>query len=138
LVVIWYDGYLIITTSLTGKDGDHVMPYLAIQTNQKLGADQTATLLQKSSKTVSDILGKPESYVMVSIQDAVPMLFAGKPDPAAYLQLKSLGLPESSTADFSRALCDVVNQELAVAPERIYIEFSEPERHMWGWNNETF
>lgn len=114
------------------------MPYLAIQTNQRLDAEQTAALLQKSSKTVSEILGKPESYVMVAIQDAVPMLFAGKPDPTAYLQLKSLGLPESSTADFSRALCEVINQQLAIAPERIYIEFSGPERHMWGWNNNTF
>lgn len=114
------------------------MPYLAIQTNQKLNADQSSALLQKTSQTVSEILGKPESYVMVAIQDALPMLFAGKPDPAAYLQLKSLGLPESSTADFSRALCEVINKELGIAPDRIYIEFSGPERHMWGWNSKTF
>ncbi|WP_455220430.1 phenylpyruvate tautomerase MIF-related protein [Kaarinaea lacus] len=114
------------------------MPYLAIQTNQKLSDEQSAALLQKMSQTVSEILGKPESYIMVAIQDALPMLFAGKPDPVAYLQLKSLGLPESSTAEFSRALCDLINKELGIAQDRIYIEFSAPERHMWGWNNKTF
>jgi len=114
------------------------MPYLAIQTNQKLGEEHTATLLQKSSQTVSEILGKPENYVMVAIQDTVPMLFAGSPEPTAYLQLKSLGLPANSTTEFSRALCEFIGKELAISPERIYIEFSGPERHMWGWNNKTF
>jgi hypothetical protein len=35
-------------------------------------------------------------------------------------------------------LCGFITQELGIAAERIYIEFSGPERHMWGWNNKTF
>ena len=27
---------------------------------------------------------------------------------------------------------------LHIPPERIYIEFSSPARHMWGWNSRTF
>jgi phenylpyruvate tautomerase len=114
------------------------MPYLSIQTNQNLSKDRTTKFLQKASQTVSAMLGKPENYVMVAIQDASPMMFAGTTDPAAYLQLKSLGLPESATADFSQLLCGFINKELGIAVERIYIEFSGPDRHLWGWNNKTF
>lgn len=114
------------------------MPYLSIQTNQSLSKDQATEFLQKASQTLSAMLGKSENYVMVAIQDASHMMFAGTTDPTAYLQIKSLGLPESATSDFSRLLCGFITQELGIAGERIYIEFSGPERHMWGWNNKTF
>lgn len=114
------------------------MPYLSIQTNQSLSKDRTTEFLQKASQTVSAMLGKSENYVMVALQDANQMTFAGSTDPTAYLQLKSLGLPEAATGDFSRLLCDFIHQELDIPAERIYIEFSGPERHLWGWNNKTF
>lgn len=114
------------------------MPYLSIQTNQTVEADRKPELLKKTSHTVAEILGKPESYVMIALQDSIPMSFAGNTDPAAYLELKSLGLPESSTASFSQALCNLLQSELAVPPERVYIEFAGPDRHMWGWDSRTF
>ena len=114
------------------------MPYLLIQTNLTLDQQQSKSLLEKTSKTVANILGKPESYVMVAIQSETPMFFAGNDQPLAYLQLKSLGLPESSTPEFSQTLCGLVNSELDISTDRVYIEFSSPERHLWGWNNKTF
>jgi len=114
------------------------MPYLFIQTNQTFDEMHCQSVLQKSSKTVAKFLGKPESYVMVAVQAGVPMVFAGNNQPAAYLQLKSLGLPESSTADFSKILCELIQNELDINPNRIYIEFSNPERHLWGWDKSTF
>ena len=114
------------------------MPYLQINTNQSVNAEKSQQLMQNASKTVAEILGKSENYVMVSLQESVQMMFAGSNEPLAYLQLKSLGLPESSTTDFSQALCGLLNKELGIAPERIYIEFTNPDRHMWGWNNKTF
>lgn len=114
------------------------MPYLSIQTNQAINEDKIDALLKKTSHAVAEILGKPESYVMTALQDNTPMSFAGNSDPAAYVQLKSLGLPESSTTDFSQAICSLVSSELGISADRIYIEFSGPDRHMWGWNNKTF
>ncbi|MCK5919804.1 MAG: hypothetical protein KAG66_02615, partial [Methylococcales bacterium] len=40
--------------------------------------------------------------------------------------------------EYSRALCELVENELGIPADRIYIEFSNPERHMWGWNEGTF
>ena len=114
------------------------MPYLLVQTNLSIDAEESQKLIQNASKLVAEILGKPESYVMVTIQDSTQMMFAGDSQPLAYLQLKSFGLPESSTTEFSSVLCNLINRELGIASERIYIEFSSPDRHMWGWNNKTF
>lgn len=93
---------------------------------------------RQASATVSDMLGKPERYVMVIINVDQTMVFAGSDEACAYLQLKSLGLPESETAEFSSRLCKLVQETLSVPADRIYIEFSGPDRHLWGWNSATF
>jgi len=114
------------------------MPYLSIRTNVMMDDAGQKTLLKKASQTVASVLGKPESYVMVNLDSGNTMLFAGSDAPLAYLQLKSLGLPEARTSDFSQTLCELMQTELGIEPGRVYIEFAGPERHMWGWNRGTF
>jgi len=114
------------------------MPFLRIQTNRPLAADAAGALADAASGQVADILGKPERYVMVSVEYNPAMRFAASDAPLAYLELKSIGLPESLTADASRALCRLVNSATGIDPERIYIEFSDAPRRMWGWNSGTF
>ena len=112
------------------------MPLLEISTNTTIeNAQQVAGL---ASKLAAEILGKPESYVMVKIQPKQVLLFAGTDEAAAHIKLKSLGLPEDNTRDFSARLCNFIETELGVSSARIYIEFSDPPRHMWGWDKTTF
>jgi phenylpyruvate tautomerase PptA (4-oxalocrotonate tautomerase family) len=112
------------------------MPLLSIKTNVQVGdRDSLAGL---ASKTTASVLGKPESYVMVVIEDQLTMLFAGNHDAAAYLEMKSIGLPEAETGNLSSSLCQLVSEQLQIEQNRIYIEFSNAERHMWGWNGSTF
>ena len=112
------------------------MPFLKITTNTSI--DDSQNIAEKASKLTADMLGKPESYVMVNIQDKQTLMFAGNNKPAAHLQLKSLSLPEDKTADFSSSLCAFINSELNIDNDRIYIEFVNPERHLWGWDGRTF
>ncbi len=84
------------------------------------------------------MLGKPESYVMVLVQANQSLSFAGSNDPAVYMELKSLGLPQDSTKALSKSLAELVQSELGVPADRVYIEFASPERHLWGWNSSTF
>ncbi|QLQ34125.1 MAG: hypothetical protein HZT40_07145 [Candidatus Thiothrix singaporensis] len=111
------------------------MPVLSIESNQPLANDASLATI---SKHVAGMLGKPENYVMIRYSQNPDMLFAGSGEPLAYLELKSLGLPESKTAGFSAALAKLVADELRVSPSRVYIEFASPERHMFGWNGATF
>ncbi len=114
------------------------MPYLKIQSNADIPEEAKETILQRLSTTVAESLGKSERYVMVALEPPATMLFAGEQAPCAYLELKSIGLPEDSTADLSRTLCATVSELLAIPPERIYIEFANAPRRLWGWNGATF
>lgn len=114
------------------------MPLLIISTNISLDTQTSQALCLEASSHVAGLLGKPESYVMVSLQSNQCMSFAGDTAPCASLQLKSLGLPGQQTTAFSASLCDFLNQQTGIPTERIYIEFSGPERHMWGWDRRTF
>jgi hypothetical protein len=114
------------------------MPTLRILTNAEVFPEDRPALLARASRTVAELLGKPESYVMVLLEDGRVMLFAGTRAPAAYLELKSLGLAETRTAAYSRALCDLLSGALGIPAERVYIEFSAPPAHLFGWNGGTF
>jgi phenylpyruvate tautomerase len=112
------------------------MPLLKITTNNKI--DNTENFALLASKTTAEILGKPESYVMVIVNDQQTLIFAGNDKPAAFIELKSLGLPETDTAKLSSALCSLISEQAAIDANRIYIEFCNAERHMWGWDGATF
>lgn len=112
------------------------MPVLQVTTNVSID-DTNAFAIQASSLT-AELLGKPESYVMVNVNGDAGLTFAGTNDPCAHLMLKSLGLPESETSAYSEKLCGFIEQQLGVPPSRTYIEFVNPDRHMFGWNNSTF
>ncbi len=112
------------------------MPLLEITTNTKI--DNSQRFAEQASSLTAEMLGKPESYVMVKIHPEQMLIFAGSDEPAAHVKLKSLGLPEDKTADLSASICAFINEQLDIDSARIYIEFSNPERHMWGWDKRTF
>ena len=114
------------------------MPYLKIQTNQTLDETVQNSLLKKASATISAQLGKSVDYIMVAIDPPRPMMFAGSNEPTAYLELKSIGLTSADTTDLSAALCELMANDLSINKNRVYIEFSDTERSMWGWNSATF
>ena len=112
------------------------MPLFAMKTNIAID-DKPALALSISSK-VAELLHKPERYVMVNLDDQQALVFAGNKDAAIYIELKSINLPESETSQLCSALSEFMSEQLPVKQDRIYIEFSNAERHMWGWNGATF
>jgi len=112
------------------------MPLLELSTNTNI--DDIQNLAKQASKLTADILGKPESYVMVKITPEQNLIFAGSDEPAAHVKLKSLSLPENNTTEFSEKICNFISSKFSINSSRIYIEFTNPERHMWGWNKKTF
>ncbi len=114
------------------------MPLLRIVTNRTIEEPGRSQLLRRASGEVARLLGKPERYVMVICEENPAMLFSASDAPLAYLELKSIGLPAQRTGELSAALCDLIHDELGVTTERIYIEFADADRHLWGWNRGTF
>lgn len=123
------------------------MPYLKIQTSGAVSgqlsavsssADSTQAFLKKASKLVAQALSKPEDYVMVSLEPSNAMLFAGSAEPTAFLELRAIGLPIKKTNELSRLLCELVESEVGIPKERVFINFMDFPPSMWGWNGETF
>lgn len=114
------------------------MPYLKIQTNVVCEPGESQPVLARASRLIAAQLEKPERYVMVALEGALPMAFGGSEAPAAYLELKSIGLPEHRTAALSDALCTLIFEEFGIRPDRVYIEFTAAPAGMWGWDRGTF
>lgn len=114
------------------------MPHLSVETNVELDAGAQKLFLQRISEETADMLGKSEAYVMVSLRSGVSMSFAGESEPAMFMQLKSIGLPEGEIPAFSNRLCKFVQQQLGIPTRRIYIEFTAVQRQLWGWDGRTF
>jgi phenylpyruvate tautomerase PptA (4-oxalocrotonate tautomerase family) len=111
------------------------MPILKIQTNQP--PENSQELKQEATRMLSELLGKPAGFIMIILEGA-NMHFAGEGDPCLFAELKSIGLPEERTTEFSEALCSFFENRLGVHKSRIYIEFTSSERHLLGWNGKTF
>lgn len=111
------------------------MPILKIQTNTEI--DNREAFMQDATDFISGILQKSRIYIMIIVEPA-EMLFAGESSPTAYIELKSIGLPEERTTEISEKICDFIGNRLNVQQDRIYIEFANAERHLLGWNGRTF
>jgi phenylpyruvate tautomerase len=114
------------------------MPYLKITTNKSIDAEPKSKLLKTLSKTIAAELAKPEQYMMVSIEPPAAMSFAGSDAPCAFLELRGIGLPESKTGKLSQLLCGLVESQIGIPKDRVYINFADIKPSLWGWNAETF
>jgi len=112
------------------------MPYLKITTNKKV--ENKKELLDSFTKKIAKALEKPEKYFMTSLEDNTQIYFQGDFQPAAFVELRSIGLPENKTAELSKKICDMVEEHLNVPEERVYINFVDIKNTMWGWNGSTF
>lgn len=114
------------------------MPLLRIHTNQPLDEQQRHHVMKQASRLIAQALNKPEQYMMVSVEAGGALMFAASSDPAAFVELKAIGLPAGRTGELSRLICGLTASELGVSGERTYINFTDVPASQWGWNAETF
>lgn len=115
------------------------MPLLKITTNSQARDIAPAELQRDLASKAAELVGKKLDYVMTSLEFLDHMTFAGTDEPAAYLEFKNIGtLDAELTEKLSDLFCHAMGTHLNVAPERVYIEFQEAQRHQWGWNHRNF
>jgi phenylpyruvate tautomerase len=96
-------------------------------------------LLTGLSRSVAELLGKPEAYVMTCLVPQTKMTFGGTGEPACYVELKSIGkMSPATTQKLSAEICRQVEAGLGVPASRTYIEFANAEGYLWGYNGSTF
>lgn len=114
------------------------MPLLKLETNVSLSEEKQKALLAPLSKIVTGTIGKPEQYVMVTINQSV-MRMSGKDGDAAFVDVRSIGgLSGDVSRKLSQQVCKLLNDTLGVPQNRVYLNFTDVEAGNWGWNGNTF
>jgi phenylpyruvate tautomerase PptA (4-oxalocrotonate tautomerase family) len=116
------------------------MPLIHVTTSADVPDERARNaLLEDLSRRLASHLGKPETYVMTCLTPRAWMTFAGTEAPACYVEVKSIGVmtPEQTRA-MSADFCARLSATLGVSADRIYIEFQDADRHLWGFNGHTF
>ena len=117
------------------------MPLLKIQLSlSEISTASSFKVRTEGTQVLSSTLGKSSDFVMVIVEESMIASFGGNPtDPCAYLEVKNVGeLSPEITDELSRRLGELVQKEFGVPLDRIYIEFQESKRHLWGWSGKTF
>ena len=115
------------------------MPQLSLSTNVPVDAVAAADILRDCSRALARIIGKPESYVTVSIDGSVPTSFAGSEEPAAYGEIMSIGgLGPGVNGKLSAALADILEAKLSISASRFYVKFDDVQGYNVGFNGTTF
>ena len=114
------------------------MPLLKLETTVAVTEDKRASLLTSLSHIVAETTGKPERYVMVTLNQ-LSMLMEGKPGEAAFVDIRGIGgLNGNINSQLSLKICQALKQSLGIAPDRIYLNFTDVPGENWGWNGQTF
>lgn len=93
-------------------------------------------LLEEMSAELAQLTGKPEQYVMIIIQNNVPMIFAGDREDCCYIEVKSIG--SLSPSKMSKVLSNLIHSRLGISANRVYINFEDIDASKWGFNGNTF
>jgi phenylpyruvate tautomerase len=114
------------------------MPLLKLETTVPLPEDKRKLLLAALSKAVAGAIGKPEQYVMVTASQSA-VLMSGKAGDAAFVDIRSIGgLNGDTNRKLSQQICKLLKDALGIAPDRVYLNFTDVEPGNWGWNGSTF
>ena len=118
------------------------MPLIRFQTAVAVEQKQAEELCAALSKVTAEVIGKPEAYVM-AIVDAVPagrvMLMAGERGAAAFVEVRSIGgLGAKVNKALSARVCELAEAKLGIAPDRVYLNFTDIPAGSWGHDGATF
>ncbi|KAI4318959.1 hypothetical protein MLD38_032611 [Melastoma candidum] len=114
------------------------MPCLNISTNVALDGVDTSAILSEATSTVSKLMGKPESYVMIVLKGSIPVAFGGTEQPAAYAELVSVGgLSPDVNKKLSAAISAILETKLSVPKSRFFLKFYDTKGSFFGWNGST-
>ena len=110
------------------------MPLIHVRTSKDI--DPKEDLLLILSQSLAKLTGKPESYVMVILDTNALISFGASLEPSAFVEVKSIG--SLYPKELSKEICSILENNLDIPPNRIYINFEDINASNWGYNSSTF
>lgn len=114
------------------------MPYLKLKSNKQLGENKKQQLMKDLTDLLIKDLNKPEKYIMIECEINRSMTFGNNDDILAFIELRSIRLPEDKTGELTKSLTNFVKNNLEIPADRVFINYINIQPHMWGFNGNTF
>jgi phenylpyruvate tautomerase PptA (4-oxalocrotonate tautomerase family) len=116
------------------------MPLIQLDTSCSLSDQNKKQSLAKTlSRLAAEGTRKPEQYVMACVRDNVAITMSGAPSPCALVTIKAIGgLNKSVNQTIADQVSQVLQKELAISSNCVYITFEELAPTHWAWNGKTF
>ncbi|XP_073510462.1 macrophage migration inhibitory factor-like [Phyllobates terribilis] len=114
------------------------MPIFTLHTNICQSAIPQ-TLMSDVSQLLEQAMDVPAKYFAVIIHPDQQLSFAGTKDPCGLCSLQSIAKTGGIRNErYSKILCEFLNKQLQIPPERVYITFIDVNAGNVGWNGSTF
>ncbi len=111
------------------------MPLVVVNTSGEIQCEKKE-FLDSLSIELSNLTGKPESYVMTVLNTNVSMTFGGSSLPCAFIEVKSIG--SLNPSKMSASICKLIQEKTGIEGSRIYINFDDVRSSNWGFDGRTF
>ena len=114
------------------------MPSIKTTVSKEISESARNNLIKKFGEAIALFPGKSETWLMLAFNDNTPMTFGGNSDgDYALLEVALFGSASDSAYDrMTAALSSIVNEELGIAPDKVYIKYEETNH--WGWSGRNF
>jgi len=109
------------------------MPFINVKTNASINQESEIKIKTKLGEAIK-LIGKTESWLMISFEDNQKMYFRGENNfDMAFVQIDLYGRASSSAYNsMTDAVTEILNKELDIKPDNIYVKYNEIEN--WGYN----
>jgi phenylpyruvate tautomerase PptA (4-oxalocrotonate tautomerase family) len=113
------------------------MPFIDSKITLKVEDTLKEELKTELGKLIGTI-GKPESYLMVGIDDDYDLWFAGnKLEKGAYVSVSLFGNASRDSYDkLTGQICDLFAEKLGIPGDKVYVTYHAVND--WGWNGSNF
>lgn len=114
------------------------MPYIRTTVSNKVLDSARENIKTKLGQAIALIPGKTEAWLMLAFEDNMKMYFKGEcENDYAYVEVSLLGTASDAAYDrLTAAISEIINEELGIGRENIYIKYEEAGH--WGWNGVNF
>lgn len=113
------------------------MPCINAKVSVPLEPEKKDALKADFGKAIS-LMGKPETYLMVCLEENATIYLGGKKlERGAFVEVSALGQIDSGQSQkMSAEICDILKRRLDIPGDGVYITYQGYKD--WGWNGGNF
>lgn len=114
------------------------MPYISTKTTVTIDENKKEAIKTKFGAAIELLPGKSENWLMLSFEEGSSMYFKGSSEkPLAFVEVKLFGKASNEAyGNLTKAITEILNVELGILPECIYVKYEEVST--WGWDGSNF